>query len=46
MNKPLNKIYEYIENPAIYKIYDKRKDLLIISKNEKAEERGIVVVIN
>lgn len=40
MDKPLNKIYEYIEDPAIYKIYDIKKRLADnLDKRKSQRER-------
>ncbi|MEG2324245.1 MAG: hypothetical protein RSB80_07865 [Anaerovoracaceae bacterium] len=38
------KLYEYIENPNIYAIFDKAENLLIYSSNPNAA-RGIIVMI-
>lgn len=38
------KVYEYIEDPAIYAIFDKAKRLYIISTNPDAQ-MGIIVII-
>ncbi len=38
------KIYEYIENQNIYAIFDRNKNLYIISTNPNAEQ-GVIVII-
>lgn len=38
------KIYEYIENQNIYAIFDRKKNLYIISTNPNAEQ-GVIVII-
>lgn len=38
------RIYEYIKNPNIYAIFDRKKNLYIISTNPNAA-KGVIVII-